>query len=209
MTNARYWIGSATAIALFGCSGVEGITVDDSNRAAVAPAGAAGEAPRPPHGPPPEAFAACKGSSDGAACSVDLVDVEIAGTCRQGPKGEPQLACVPTEPPPGHAGPPPEAFEACKTLTAEAACNVKLGPATIAGRCLGPPQGEGPLACIPKDRPPPGPPPEAIGACKGLAVDAACSVKLPPKTIEGRCRSGPEGQGPLACAPIAPPPPAP
>ncbi|MCC6897422.1 MAG: hypothetical protein IT377_00530 [Polyangiaceae bacterium] len=201
MTRARQMIWSATAMSLFGCSGAEGPPVGDSSRAVVAPPGSAGEAPRPPHGPPPEALAACQGSSDGAPCSVDLAELEIPGACRKGPKGEPELACVPSAPPPGHPGPPPEAIDACKALSADASCSVKLGDEIITGKCLGPPHGEGPLACIPKDMPPQGPPPEALAACAGLTADAACSVKLPPKTIDGTCRSGPGGTGPLACAP--------
>ncbi len=62
----------------------------------------AADAP-PPHKPPQEAFDACKGSTEGAACSVTFHDRTLTGTCKKGPNGESDLACVPDHPP----GPPP------------------------------------------------------------------------------------------------------
>jgi hypothetical protein len=50
--------------------------------------------------------------------------------------------------------------------------------------------------------PPPGPPPqEALDACASLSLDAACAFDIDDHHIEGTCKNGPEGDGPLACAP--------
>ena len=62
------------------------------------------DAPPPPRKPPQEAFDACKGSTEGAACSVTFHDHTLTGTCKKGPNGEAELACVPDRPP----GPPPQ-----------------------------------------------------------------------------------------------------
>lgn len=61
-------------------------------------------APRPDRRPPPEAFAACEGLEEGAACTVltPNEEAEIEGTCRRGPDGKGELACAPI-----HPGPPP------------------------------------------------------------------------------------------------------
>lgn len=45
-----------------------------------------------------------------------------------------------------------------------------------------------------------GPPPEAFAACEGLAAGDACTVDLGGSSVDGTCRSGPDGQGALACA---------
>jgi hypothetical protein len=50
-------------------------------------------------------------------------------------------------------GPPPEAFAACKSLAAGAACSVPLGPDTLKGTCWAP-EGK-PLACRPAGAPVP------------------------------------------------------
>lgn len=57
-------------------------------------------------------------------------------------------------PPPGeHRGPPPEALAACKTAKAGADCSFTHEGRTMKGSCWAP---EGrPLACRPKDMPPP------------------------------------------------------
>ncbi|HEV6967667.1 hypothetical protein [Roseateles sp.] len=58
-------------------------------------------------------------------------------------------------PPPGgeHRGPPAEALAACKTAKAGADCSFAHGDRTLKGSCWAP---EGrPLACRPKDAPPP------------------------------------------------------
>jgi hypothetical protein len=57
----------------------------------------------PQHKPPQEAFDACKSHSEGDACSVTFDGHTMNGTCRKGPNGETDLACVPAHPP----GPPP------------------------------------------------------------------------------------------------------
>jgi hypothetical protein len=174
-------------------------------------------APRPQ--PPKEAIDACKPLTEGAACSVKLGDRSIDGTCKKGPDGQGDLACVPAKPPMGPPhGPPPKAVDACKPLTEGAACSVSIHDKTIDGTCKKGPDGQGPLACVPANMPPMGPhdgprmgpPPEALDACKSLAEGAACSVSIHDKTIDGTCKKGPDGQGPLACVPAGklPPPPA-
>lgn len=113
--------------------------------------------------------------------------------------------------PPGPRQPPPEALQACAGLAAGAACTVRLPDHTVSGTCRGGPDGAAPLACAPAHGPGGpgghrGPPPEAIKACAGLAAGTACTAILPDRTVEGTCRSGPDGAGPLACAPARPPP---
>lgn len=61
-------------------------------------------APPPGHRPPPEAYEACKGKTEGARCTVEFHDHELAGACAGDPDGA--LFCLPDEPPP----PPPEAW---------------------------------------------------------------------------------------------------
>ncbi len=106
-----------------------------------------------PPSPPPEAFTACDGKASGDACSVQIHDHTIAGTCDT-PPGESRLACRPNGPPP----PPPEAFAACDGKASGDACSVQIHEHTIAGTCDAPP-GESRLACRPNGPPPP-PPPE-------------------------------------------------
>lgn len=65
------------------------------------PGGGSGH--RRPHGPPPEAIAACTDKAAGAACSVTFGDRTLTGTCAAPPDGG-TLACRPDGPPPG---PPP------------------------------------------------------------------------------------------------------
>ncbi len=157
------------------------------------------------HGPPPEALSACAGLSDGVACAFTHHGDNLTGTCRKGPSSE-AAACMPAGGPGGrHRGPPPVALEACKTLTAGAACSVTFGDKTINGTCAtGGPANE--LACRPADteghhR---GPPPKAFEACKSLAVGAECSVSFGEKTLSGTCRVGPSGEA-AACVPARPP----
>lgn len=67
------------------------------------------DAPPPPHKPPQAAFDACKDASEGAACSVSFHGHTMNGTCKKGPNGETDLACVPEHPPGDHPpGPPPD-----------------------------------------------------------------------------------------------------
>lgn len=50
------------------------------------------------------------------------------------------------------------------------------------------------------------PPKEALDACNGKAEQDSCSfVGRQSENITGNCRKGPDGQGPLACAPLHPP----
>jgi hypothetical protein len=115
-------------------------------------AGRAGANPPPPHHlPPPEAFAACDGKAKGDACSVQIHDHTIDGTC-DAPPGESKLACRPNHPPP----PPPEAFSACNGKAKGDACSVQIHDHTIDGTCDAPP-GESKLACRPNHPPPPPP----------------------------------------------------
>ena len=216
MKQQMVMIGTAAGLGLLalGCSSARGGAESDNATQHVA-SGPDAAGPHPQHGPPPEAFAACKGSTDGAACTVVLEERSIDGTCRGGPNGEPELACVPKLPPGPPGGPPKEAFDACQDLSTGDPCGVKLEAKTIAGECRKGPAGQAPLACVPNDMPPPpphhGPPKEALEACKALEAGAACSVKLEARTLAGECRQGPGGHGPLACAPkdMPPPPPPP
>lgn len=50
------------------------------------------------HRPPPEAYTACENQSEGAACTVQLGDHTITGTCRK-PPNEEVLVCFPDHPP--------------------------------------------------------------------------------------------------------------
>ncbi len=56
------------------------------------------------HGPPQAAFDACANRTAGAACSVQLPDRTLEGTCAT--FGDGRLACRPDGMPP-HGGPPP------------------------------------------------------------------------------------------------------
>jgi hypothetical protein len=53
---------------------------------------------------------------------------------------------------------------------------------------------------------PPRPPQEAVDACADLAAGDACSFTIDNHAVDGKCRLGPDGKGPLACAPKGPPP---
>jgi hypothetical protein len=108
--------------------------------------------------------------------------------------------------PPGRGrGVPREAIEACNGKAAGDACSLTIHDRTITGTCrapAGPGAGSGSdaaLACLP-DRPP-GPPPAAVDACSGKAEGDACSVSDGDHAFDGTCRKGPDGNGPLACAP--------
>jgi hypothetical protein len=45
------------------------------------------------------------------------------------------------------------------------------------------------------------PPQEAIDACAKLTSGVSCSFTFDGRAHQGVCRRGPEGQGPVACAP--------
>jgi hypothetical protein len=51
------------------------------------------------------------------------------------------------------------------------------------------------------------PPQEAIDACASSTADAACAFDIDTHHVTGTCKHGPDGGGPLACAPDHPPPP--
>lgn len=171
--------------------------------------------PEPPK-PPQEAFDACKSIAEGATCKVAIGDKSVDGTCRKGPDGNGELACVPEPPPPPeHRGAPPEAVDACKSLAENSSCAVKFGDKTVDGTCRKGPGDDATLACAPARMPPPpppghhkGPPQEAIDACKSLAENAACTVKFVDKSVAGTCAKGPGDNATLACKPanMGPPP---
>jgi hypothetical protein len=59
----------------------------------------------PPHGPPPEALAACTSHVSGASCSfIGPRGETLAGTCVS-PSSSLPLACMPAGGPGGHHGP--------------------------------------------------------------------------------------------------------
>lgn len=171
---------------------------------------------RPPpgrgHGPPPEALAACRGRARGATCTVTPPGGRaISGTC-DSPAEDAPLACRPEGPPPGaqgqrgRRGPPPEALAACRDHARGASCTVTPPDGrAVSGTCDSPSR-EMPLACRPAGAPhgpPHGPPPAAYAACEDTSEGDACVVDTPHGTLEGVCRSTPEGR--IACAPNHPP----
>jgi|GEM_PF-3265192 len=127
---------------------------DSPSRSLAALSASSGDEPPAPPRPPPEAIEACKGATEGAACSVNLRDHSMQGTCRKhGTAGE--LACAPNRPPPPHeGGPPQEALAACKGKSAGDTCSLTLGAREMDGTCRQGPDGQGELACAPS-RPPP------------------------------------------------------
>jgi hypothetical protein len=98
--------------------------------------------------------------------------------------------------------PPKQAFEACASSAADAACAFDIDSHHVTGTCKHGPDGGGPLACVP-DRPPP--PPEAIAACTSSTVGATCSFDVDNHHVDGTCHAGPDAAAPLACAPAAAP----
>lgn len=156
-------------------------------------------------GPPAESLSACAGLTDGTACGFTIDGKNLTGTCRTGPNKE-AAACLPEGGRGRHHGPPPQALEACKGLSANAACTVSFGDKSVTGTCAaGGPSNE--LACRPADSEGRGhhhgPPPEARTACENIAVGAACSVTIHEKTLSGTCRRGPNGEA-AACMPARP-----
>ncbi len=100
------------------------------------------DAPPPGRRPPQEAFAACEGREVGSACTVELHDRTIEGTCREGRDGD-GLFCMPRRP-----EPPKEAFNACKSTQEGDACHLTLGDKIVDGTCRKPPD-RSELACAP------------------------------------------------------------
>ncbi len=85
------------------------------------------------NGPPPlpeEAFAACQSKTEGEACSVQLKDHELKGTCSKHPS-DARLFCRPS----GHPKPPLEAFLACNGKQAADRCSVSRGSESVDGTC--------------------------------------------------------------------------
>jgi hypothetical protein len=56
---------------------------------------------------------------------------------------------------------------------------------------------------------PPRIPQAAIDACATQSAGDACAFDVDSHHVAGTCRQGPDGHGPLACAPDQPPPPPP
>jgi hypothetical protein len=89
------------------------------------------------------------------------------------------------------------------------ASNVVGSALAIVLLCGGLAAAEEPRAGEPKRK---GPPPEAVAACSGKKIGAACRFTLKESQVTGVCRPGPEGA--LACRPNrgtrpSPPPPPP
>jgi hypothetical protein len=122
----------------------------NGEQAACMPAFRGGPGGPGPHGPPPEALAACTNQTAGAACSFSHHDRSLTGTCKAPPEGSNgALACAPEGGPRGHHGPPPEALAACASSSAGASCTVTLPDGrTLTGACVAGPNGEA-LACQP------------------------------------------------------------
>lgn len=108
--------------------------------AALAPRAASADGGPPPL--PEEAFTACASKSEGAACTVQTHDGELAGTCAAHPS-DARLFCRLSAPP----GPPPEAVQACADKSASDSCTVTFGGRTLDGTCIAGPDGK--LACAP------------------------------------------------------------
>ena len=104
--------------------------------------------------------------------------------------------------------PPIASIDACASSAAGDACAFDVDGHHVTGTCRRGPDDQGPLACAPDHPPPPPKPPqEALDACVGLAAGDACAVTLPDgTTLDGACRTPPDGSA-LVCAPDGPPPP--
>jgi hypothetical protein len=105
------------------------------------------------------------------------------------------IVALADRPPPPRHRPPPEAFEACKTLKRGDACSMTLRDHAVTGTCDAPPNVTE-LACRPD-----GPPPESLAACKQKSEGDACSFVLGQDTIAGTCSKGPHGEAELGCRP--------
>jgi hypothetical protein len=96
---------------------------------------------------------------------------------------------------PPHRGPPPAAVAACSSKAAGDVCSLTFGDRTVNGVCRATRDGQT-MAC----RPPP--PQAAIDACAGHAVNDSCQMSFRDgRSASGTCRSGREGDQPLACHP--------
>jgi hypothetical protein len=101
--------------------------------------------------------------------------------------------------------PPQEAFDACQGKSTAEACSVTMQGRALDGTCA--PADDNRLFCRPTRPPhePPAPPPEAFTSCDGKAAQAACSVALSDRTLEGTCATSSDGK--LFCLPSNLPPP--
>jgi len=123
---------------------------------------------------PPVLFEACRGKSEGAACTVMLEGTEHTATCEW--LWEDLLGCAVPKP----NSFPQELVEACNGLSAGDACTAPIG-IPVPGTCLQDIQ----LVCLPN---------EAINACTGKNAGQPC--QLPDK--QGACQ---DAQGTLYCQP--------
>ncbi|MGA2447835.1 MAG: hypothetical protein ABTD50_04080 [Polyangiaceae bacterium] len=100
-----------------------------------------------PHGPPPEAYAACDSKAAGDACTMSMHGETVDGTCNMFPS-DTRLSCRPNHPPPV----PRAALEACRDKKEGDACTVTFDGHTMDGTCENG-RGEG-LSCRPSGPPP-------------------------------------------------------
>jgi len=108
---------SATALACAESAPAAGSTTTQTQGLAADGATGADKGPgQHPHGPPPEAFAACQSKAAGDACTISFQEKTLAGTCTAPPAGAPdaRVFCLPKDMPPpppggphGPGGPPP------------------------------------------------------------------------------------------------------
>jgi hypothetical protein len=75
-------------------------------------------------------------------------------------------------------------FSALATACVDDTTSATQAAASNGGRCT----------CLP-------PPLEALAACEGSTVDAACAFDFDGHHVTGTCKLSPEGEPPLACAP--------
>ena len=183
---------------------MDGRQVDGVCRAG--PEGRAACAPKdmpPPPPPPKAALDACASLRSGDGCSFSIDGHQMDGVCRSGPDHGP-LGCAPKM----HGPPPPPkvAFDACSNLRVGDTCTFSVGGQQMTGTCRAGPD-NGPVACAPKDMPPPPMPPKAaIDACASLRSGDSCSFTMAGRSLDGVCRAGPDN-GAIACAPRDMPPP--
>jgi hypothetical protein len=131
----------------------------------------------------------------------------FASACTDSPLEASATAATTARPRP--PGPPQASIDACASSAAGDACAFDLDQHHVTGTCRRGPDDQGPLGCAPDQppRPPAKPPQEALDACDGLAVDDACTIALPDgSSLDGTCRTPPDGSA-LLCAPHGAPPP--
>lgn len=144
--------------------------------------------------PPSKRVAACKGSADGAECSVEnRKKKKVEGVCAPQDDDPSVLEC--SLKPPAVTGPPPEAFAACKGSAAAANCSFVSEDLNATGKCT---EIRGKMLC----RPQTGATKAALEACAKSDAGANCTwTNQRGVKIQGRCRE----KGPLKlCAPSPP-----